>query len=78
MREAFGQVRVLHENSARRLWFEIGDQQRTQHFIDVVTGLNACVALLEIRTATMLNADVVNRIADSIGSAPDKSSPDSN
>jgi hypothetical protein len=77
IRAAFGQVRVLHEDSARRLWFEIGDEQRTQHFIDVANGLGACTGLLEIRAATTLNADDVNRIADSIGPAPDNRLPDS-
>ncbi len=72
IRAAFGQVRVLHEDSARRLWFEIGDEQRTQHFIDVANGLGACTGLLEIRAATTLTAGDVNRIADGIGPAPDK------
>jgi hypothetical protein len=71
IRAVFGHVSVLHEDSERRLWFEIGDKERTQHYIDVVNGRRACVGLLEIR-ATILSAEDANRIADSIGPAPDK------
>jgi hypothetical protein len=77
IRAVFGQVKVLHEDSARRLWFEIGDQQRTQHFIDVANSVGACAGLLEIRAATTLSAEDVNRIADSIGPGPDKWPPES-
>jgi hypothetical protein len=72
---AFGSVRVLHENSDRRLWFEIGDPPRVQHFIDVSNGLSVCNGLLDIRRAT-LTADDVSRIADSIGPAPSHFKPD--
>lgn len=78
IRAAFGQVKVLHEDSDRRLWFEIGDKQRTQHYIDVANGLSTCSGLLEIRAATTPDAeDTTKRIADSIGPAPDKWPPDS-
>jgi hypothetical protein len=73
IRAAFGQVNVLHEDSDRRLWFEIGDKQRTQHYIDVANGLHTCTVLLEIRAVpTKESEDTTNRIADSIGPAPDK------
>jgi hypothetical protein len=73
IRAAFGQVKVLHEDSDHRLWFEIGDKPRTQHYIDVVSGLKACAGILEIRTTTTPDAeDTTNRIADSIGPAPDR------
>jgi hypothetical protein len=77
IRAAFGQVKVVHEDSARRLWFEIGDQQRTQHFIDVSNRLGACAGLLEIRAATILSAEDVTRIAEGIGPVSDQRSPGS-
>jgi hypothetical protein len=67
LKAAFGRVNVIHEDSDRRLWFEIGDRPRVQHYIDVLTGAVACSGLLEIRTATTLTTEDVNRIADSIG-----------
>jgi hypothetical protein len=70
IKRAFGRVNVVHEDSDRRLWFEIGDTPRVQHFIDVANGLTACNGLLEIRAATTLTAEDTNRIADSIGPAP--------
>jgi hypothetical protein len=69
LKAAFGRVNVMHEDSDRRLWFEIGDRPRVQHYIDVLTGAVACSGLLEIRTATTLTTEDVNRIADSIGPA---------
>jgi hypothetical protein len=76
IRAAFGQVKALHEDIDRRLWFEIGDRDRTQHYIDVANGSNACAGLLEIRASTTPDAeDTTNRIADSIGPAPDRWPP---
>jgi hypothetical protein len=65
-----GPVKVL-EDSARRLWFEFGDQQRTQHFIDVATGPGVCAALLEIRATLPDATSTARTIADSIGAAAD-------
>jgi hypothetical protein len=70
MRAAFGRVNVVHEDSDRRLWFEIGDKDRTQHIIDVASGSSACLGLLELRAVTTLNAEEVKSVADSIGPAP--------
>ena len=73
---AFGGVRVMHEDSEHRLWFEIGDSTRAQHYVDVRDGLGVCAALLEIRAATTPNADdTTRRIAESIGPAPTKWTP---
>ena len=73
IRAVYGHVNVLHEDSARRLWFEIGDAQTTQHYIDVAIGLDACAALLEIRGTTAPDTkDTVARIADSIGPVSSK------
>jgi hypothetical protein len=65
-----GSVKVL-EDSARRLWFEFGDQQRTQQFIDVATGPGVCAALLEIRATLPDASNTAKTIADSIGAAAD-------
>ncbi len=71
IRAAFGQVKVLHEDSDRRLWFEIGDAQRTQHYVDVPNGVTACAGLMEIRAATTPDAaGTAKMIADSLGSVP--------
>ena len=69
IKAAYGRVKVVHEDSDRRLWLEIGDAQTSQHIIDVASGLSACMGLLEIR-ATTLKAEDVRRIVDSIGPAP--------
>jgi len=72
VKAAFGRVNVVHEDSDRRLWLEIGDKHRTQHYIDVPHGLSTCTGLLEIRAATMPSAEDTTTIADSIGPAPAK------
>lgn len=77
IKAAFGPVNVMHEDSERRLWFEIGDKPRVQHYVDVPNGLSVCSALLEIRAATTPDAeDTTKRIAESIGPAPEKWPPD--
>lgn len=77
IKAAFGRVNVMHEDSERRLWFEIGDKARVQHYVDVPNGLSVCSALLEIRAATTPDwEDTTKRIAESIGPAPEKWPPD--
>jgi hypothetical protein len=66
----FGRLTVLHEDSDRRLWLEFDDDQRIEHYVDVVNGQTACTGFLDIRTASRLSVDDVNRIAESIGPAP--------
>jgi hypothetical protein len=75
IKAAFGRVNLVHEDSDRRLWFEIGGPPRVQHLVDVVDGQAACNGLLEIRGATTLMAEDVNRIADSIGPSPSNRAP---
>jgi hypothetical protein len=73
IRAAFGRVTVVHEDSDRRLWFEIGDKPRIQHFIDVANGVRMCSGLLEVRASTSPDVDdTTNRIVESIEPAPDK------
>jgi hypothetical protein len=72
IRAAYGRVKILHEDSERRLWFEIGDKPRVQHYIEVANGLDVCSGLLEIRATTTDAQDTTKRIADSIGPAHGK------
>jgi hypothetical protein len=72
IKAAYGRVKILHEDSERRLWFEIGDKPRVQHYIEVANGLAVCSGLLEIRATTPDAEDTTKRIADSIGPAPGK------
>ena len=73
IKEAFGRIDVMHEDSEHRLWFEIGDAPRLQHHVDVAAGLGVCSGLLEVRGAiTPDAADTARRIADSIGPAPER------
>jgi hypothetical protein len=78
IRTAFGHVRVVHEDSDRRLWLEIGDQARVQHYIDVPNGASVCSVLLEIRSGpTPAAENVAKKVADSIGPAPENWPPHS-
>ena len=77
IKRAFGRVNVVHEDSERRLWFEIGEKPHVQHYVDVVNGLSVCVALFEIRPTTTPDADdTTRRIAESIRQAPEEWPPD--
>ena|SRR5579871_884236 len=77
LKRAFGHVNVLHEDSERRLWFEIGDPSRVQHYVDVLNGLSVCSAIVEIRAATAPDADdTTARIIESVGAAPANWQPD--
>jgi len=76
IKAAFGRLDVVNEDSEHRLWFEISDKGRVQHYIDVPNGTSVCSALLEIRAATTPDAeDTTKRIADSIGPAPERWPP---
>jgi hypothetical protein len=67
--DVFGLLRALHENSAHRLWFEIGTGERRQHFIDVPNGPTSCVGLLDIHGTAALRFEDAIRIATSIAAA---------
>ncbi len=68
IKAAFGSVKVVHEDSDLRLWFEIGEKTRIQHYVDVLNGPTVCSALLEIHVPTMPDAaDTLNRIVASVG-----------
>ena len=78
IKAAFGHVNIMHEDNEHRLWFEIGDKPRVQHYVDAVNGLSVCSALLEIRATTMsrMDSDTTRRIAESVGPAPERWPPD--
>jgi hypothetical protein len=68
IKAAFGRVQTVHEDSDRRLWLEIADGLRVQHYIEVPKGHIVCSALLEIRPATTSDPEDTTRgIADSVG-----------
>jgi len=73
IKAAFGQVNLLHEDSERRLWLEIGDQRQVQHYVDVPNGTTVCSALLEIRRATASDTpEVTRKIVESVGPTSDR------
>jgi hypothetical protein len=72
VRDAFGRLRAVHEDSSRRLWFEIDDGPSVQHYIAVPDGPNVCAGWLVMRgRAGTSSWDTIKRIADSIGLAPE-------
>jgi hypothetical protein len=76
VRASFGRAWAVHEDSDRRLWLEIGDTSRMQHYIDVPNGLSVCSVLLDLRAgATTDPEDVARRIAESVGPAPENWPP---
>jgi hypothetical protein len=67
MLSVFGPVTLVHEDSARRLWFEFGGPQRHQHYVSVIAGESAaCVGIVETRTFTSEAVETATRIADSL------------
>jgi hypothetical protein len=77
IRAAYVHLKVVHEDSDRRFWFEIGDAPLVQHYVAVTNSATICTGLLEVRSNTMADReDTINRIAGSIGPAPKKWSPD--
>jgi hypothetical protein len=68
IKAAFGQVNRLHEDSERRLWLEIGDQRRAQHYVDVLSGPAVCSAVIDIRRASASDGeDTIRKIVESVG-----------
>src|SRR5579864_4595563 len=73
IKSIFGRIQTMHEDSDQRLWFEIGDEPRIQHYVDVPHGANVCSALIEMRGATSADAQkTVRRIIDSLRDAFDR------
>jgi hypothetical protein len=71
IRAAFGHVNAVHEDSERRLWFEIGGETRVQHYIGVPNGVSVCAALLEIHPGTTPDTqNTTTQIVESIGPVP--------
>jgi hypothetical protein len=61
----------LYDDSSRRLWFAIDEGSRMQHYVAVVEAKSVCVGWLELPTSASIAPDLVKRIADSIGPAPE-------
>ncbi len=77
IKSAFGRINLLLEDSDHRLWLQIGDRPRIQHYVDVLNGSTVCSALLEIRSSAAPDAEnTFKRIAESVGPAPETWPPD--
>jgi hypothetical protein len=74
IRAAYAVLNVVHEDSDRRFWFEIGEAPRIQHYIAVLDGATICAALLEVY-ATSGRDEIVRRIADGFGRTPTSGTP---
>jgi hypothetical protein len=62
---------TLYDDSSRRLWFAVHEGPHMQHYVAVVEAKNVCVGWLNLHAGASTAPDVVKRIADSIGPAPD-------
>jgi hypothetical protein len=72
LRRMFGHAAVVYENSERRLWFEIDQAPRAQHYVAVAEGVSVCAAWIEMRSDRDSSArDTIKRIVESIGLAPE-------
>ena len=77
IRAAYVHPKVVHEDSDRRFWFEIGDAPRIQLYIAAASGPTICDSLLEVRSETIPHReDTIRRIGTSIGPAPEDWPPD--
>jgi hypothetical protein len=72
IKSAFGHVSAIHEDSDHRLWFEIGEKPRVQHYVDVVSGSTVCSALIDLRSSGEGAENTTKAIVESVGPAPDK------
>src|SRR5450759_1085272 len=70
IRATFVHLKIVHEDSDHRFWFEIGNENSTVHYIAVRDGLSACIGLMEIRATAMPMAEgTENGIVASIRAA---------
>jgi hypothetical protein len=70
IREAYGRAAVVREDTDRRLWLELRKPPRIEHYMAVITGTTACVAMIELHDTSLLDRDgTLARIAGSIGLA---------
>jgi hypothetical protein len=77
IRAAYVHLKVVHEDSAHRFWFEVGEEPLVQHYIAVSDGTTICTGLLDIRSGAIPDReDTIKRIADSIGLSPKKWPPE--
>jgi hypothetical protein len=71
IRQSYGHLNVVHEDTERRLWFEIGDEAHIEHYVAVTSGPTVCVGVLDVHPHSMSGApETVDAIARSIGLVP--------
>jgi hypothetical protein len=71
VRRSYGDPRIVHEDSERRLWFETGDEARLEHYIAAASGAIVCVGVLDVQRRSLSTApETVAAIARSIGLVP--------
>jgi hypothetical protein len=70
VRAAFGRVYAVHEDNDRRLWLEIRDGSRVQHYVDVVSGPTVCSGLLEVHDQSTATEETVRKIIAAVGPGP--------
>jgi len=76
VRTAYPRARV-HDESGRRLWLEMSDGPWVQHYIAKAEGASVCTCWLEMRPGgASATKEIIQRIADSIGLAPENWPPE--
>jgi hypothetical protein len=67
----------VHEESGRRLWLETSEGPWLQHYIAAADGASVCTCWLEMHAgAASATKEIIQRIADSIGLAPENWPPE--
>src|SRR5580765_6315819 len=67
----------VHEDSGRRLWLETSEGPWLQHYIAAASGASVCTCWLEIHAGgASATKEIIQRIADSIGPAPENWPPE--
>jgi hypothetical protein len=71
VRRSYGDVKAVHEDSERLLWFETGDAARVEHYIAAPSGPTVCVGVLDVHRSSVSNGtETVVVIARSIRLLP--------
>jgi hypothetical protein len=67
----------VHEESGRRLWLETSEGPWLQHYIAAADGASVCTCWLEMHAGgASATKEIIQRIADSIGLAPENWPPE--
>jgi len=76
VRSAYVRAKV-HEESSRRLWLETSEGPWVQHYIAAADGPSVCTCSLEVCAGgASATKETIQRIADSIGFAPESWPPE--